>query len=214
MAELDEPPLLSFHRDYTDVGVNNVKRQVYKGRSENGDRTVQVPIDDGTFSIEYRIEQTTRSFKEAAELLQFSNEQLYKEFQRCLAGNALAAWDRVMESGEFQEPAARTAANFERARKAWIFEHHRIKNIGDVMWRHFYRGTLWIFSNVFASFGPQARRFLKDAFPYQMVKKRKLSSTMDIPAATVSGSTDADTTFGRKTSTLSPNSCNLSSKRR
>ena len=56
MAELDEPPLLSFHRDYTDVGVNNVKRQVYKGRSENGDRTVQVPIDDGTFSIEHCIE--------------------------------------------------------------------------------------------------------------------------------------------------------------
>ena len=74
MAELDEPPLLSFHRDFTDADVKNVKKQVYKGRSENGDCTVQVPINDGTFGIEYRIKQTTRSFKEAAELLQFNDE--------------------------------------------------------------------------------------------------------------------------------------------
>ena len=47
MAEMDESPLLFFHRDYTDANVKNVKRQVYKGRSENGDRTLQVPIDDG-----------------------------------------------------------------------------------------------------------------------------------------------------------------------
>ena len=102
MAEIDEPPLVSFHRDYTDADVKNVKRQVYKGRSENGDRTVQVPIDDGTFSIEYPIKQTTRSFKEAAELLQFTDEQLYKEFQHCLSGNALPAWDHVMESDDFK----------------------------------------------------------------------------------------------------------------
>ena len=57
MAEMDQPPLVSFHRDYTDAGVKDVKRQGYKGRSENGDHTVHVPIDDGTFSIEYRIEQ-------------------------------------------------------------------------------------------------------------------------------------------------------------
>ena len=63
MAKLDEPPLVSFHRDYTDADVKNVKKQIYKGRSENGDPTVQVPINDGTYSIEYRIEQTTRSFK-------------------------------------------------------------------------------------------------------------------------------------------------------
>ena len=142
MAELDEPPLLSFHRDYTDADVKNVKKQQYKGRSENGDRTIQVPMDDGTYGIEYRIKQTTRSFKEAAELLQFNDKQLYTEFQRCLAGNALSAWDRTMESDDFQNPAARTAANFENAWRAWIFEHHRIRNIGDVMWHHFYRGTI------------------------------------------------------------------------
>ena len=142
MAELDEPPLLSFHRDFTDADVKNVKKQVYKGHSENGDRTIQVPMDDGTYGIEYRIEQTTRSFKEAAELLQFNDEQLYTEFQRCLAGNALSAWDHVMESDDFKEPTTRTKANFDKAWKAWIFEHHRIKNIGDVMWRHFYRGTI------------------------------------------------------------------------
>ena len=101
MAELDKPPLLSFHRDFTDADVKNVKKQLYKGLSENGDCTVQVPMDDGTYGIEYRIEQTTRSFKEAAELLRFNDEQLYTEFQHCLAGNALSAWDRVMESNNF-----------------------------------------------------------------------------------------------------------------
>ena len=133
MAELDEPPLLSFHSDFTDADVNNVKKQQYKGRSENGDCTVYVPMDDGTYGIEFRIEKTTRSFKEAAELIQFNHEQLYTEFQRCLAGNALSAWDRVMESADFVDPATRTAENFEKAWQAWIFEHHHIRNIGDVM---------------------------------------------------------------------------------
>ena len=115
---MDKPPLVSFHRDSTDSDMNNVKRQGYKGRSENGDRTIQVPINDGTFSIEYCIKKTTRSFKEAVELLQFTDEQLFKEFKRCLAGNALAAWDRVMESGDFKEPKSCTAANFEKAWEA------------------------------------------------------------------------------------------------
>ena len=136
MAEMDEPPLVSFHRDYTDSNVKNVKKQGYKGRSENGDRTIHVTISDGSFSIEFRIEQTTRSFKEAAELQQFTDEQLYKEFQRCLSSNALAAWGRVMDSDDFKEPESCTVANFEKVWEDWIFEHHRIKNIGDVMWRH------------------------------------------------------------------------------
>ena len=80
MAEMDKPPLVSFHRDYTDANVKNVKKQGYKGRSENSDRTAHVPSDDDSFSIELRIEQTTRLFKEAAELLQFTDDQLYKEF--------------------------------------------------------------------------------------------------------------------------------------
>ena len=142
MAKLDKPPLVSFYRDFTDANVKNVKKQVYKGCSENGDLTVNVPIGDGSFSIEFQIEQTIRLFKEAVELLQFTDEQLYKEFQRCLSGNTLAAWDRVMESDDFKEPKSCTEANFEKAWEAWIFEHHRIKNIGDVMWRHLYRGTI------------------------------------------------------------------------
>ena len=101
MAELDEPPLLSFYRDFTDANVKNVNKQVYKGRSENGDHTVHIPMDDGTFGIEYRIKQTTRFFKEAAELLQFNDKQLYTKFQRCLTDNTLSAWDRVMESDNF-----------------------------------------------------------------------------------------------------------------
>ena len=139
---MDKPPLVSFHRDFTGADVKNIKKQVCKGRSENGDRTVNVPIDDSSFGIEFGIEQTTRSFNEAAELLQFTNEQLYKEFERCLSGNVIAAWDRVMEPDNFKEAESRTGANFEKAWQMWIFEHHRIKNIGDVMWCHLYRGTI------------------------------------------------------------------------
>ena len=32
--------------------------------------------------------------------------------------------------------------NFQKAWNQWIYEHHRIKNVGDVMWRHWYRGTI------------------------------------------------------------------------
>ena len=77
MAELDEPPLLSFYRDYTDANVKNVKRQVYKGRSENGDCTMNLQINDGSFGIKFCIDQATRSFNKAAELLKFNKEQLY-----------------------------------------------------------------------------------------------------------------------------------------
>ena len=115
MAELDSPPLLGFHRDYTDADVKNVKKQSYKGRSDTGDRTVMVPIDDGTYSIEYRVDLTTRSFNEAMKLLDITDEQLYTEFPRCLAGIALDAWDRTMESNEFKDPASRTRENFPKA---------------------------------------------------------------------------------------------------
>ena len=53
MAELDKPPLVSFHRDFTDANAKNVKKQVYKGHSENGDHTANAPIDNGSFSIEF-----------------------------------------------------------------------------------------------------------------------------------------------------------------
>ena len=56
MAELDEPRLVSFHRDCTDADVKNLKKQAYKGSSENGDCTVNILIDDGSFGIKFRIE--------------------------------------------------------------------------------------------------------------------------------------------------------------
>ena len=74
MDKLDEPPRVSFHRDYTHANIKNLKKQAYKGRSENVDRTVNIPIDNGTFAIKFRSEQTTRSFNEAWELLKFDQE--------------------------------------------------------------------------------------------------------------------------------------------
>ena len=47
-----------------------------------------------------------------------------------------------MESDDFKESESCTGPNFEKAWEDGIFEHHRIKNIGDVMWRHLYHGTI------------------------------------------------------------------------
>ena len=87
-------------------------------------------------------QETQHHTHHTAELLKFDEEQLYKDFECCISGNALDTWDCVMESDDFKETASRTRDNFEKAWKAWIYKHHRIKNIGDVMWRHFYRRAI------------------------------------------------------------------------
>ena len=91
MAKIDAPPLIRFYGDFTDADIKNVKKQAYWGRSTTGDRTVNLLIDDGTYSLEFQIEQTTRSYKELLNLLEFDDAQMFTEFPRCLSGATLDA---------------------------------------------------------------------------------------------------------------------------
>ena len=55
MIEMDAPPLIGFHRGYTDANVKNTKKHPYNGRSVTGDQMVNVPINNGTYGVEFCI---------------------------------------------------------------------------------------------------------------------------------------------------------------
>ena len=102
--ELGKQQSTKFYSDYTNAGLKNVNKQLCKSRSEPGDTTVNMAIDDGFSSLGFRIDQTKRSFKEAVEALNFTASQLYTKFLCCLSGIDLNLWNCVAETEKFSKP--------------------------------------------------------------------------------------------------------------
>ena len=116
MSWRDEKPAVSYEKawDATEE-VRQVKlTQEYQDGTH---KEIKVPIDDGSKGPEYLIMVVMDEFDDAAEELDYTNDELFINFARVLKGNTKFLWQNVIDG---LTDAQKTTARFKQAKKELI----------------------------------------------------------------------------------------------
>jgi hypothetical protein len=116
MSWRDEKPAVSYEKawDATEE-VRQVKlTQEYQDGTH---KEIKVPIDDGSKGPEYLIMVVMDEFDDAAEELDYTNDELFINFARVLKGNTKFLWQNVTDG---LTDAQKTTARFKQAKKELI----------------------------------------------------------------------------------------------
>lgn len=100
MANYEKEPFFVLERKW-----NEKSKLPEKFKFQGGvhHKKCEVPIDNGTYGIEFFLEKTLPAFNRAGELFNWDWVESFSEFENCLEGNYKTSWQEILDE-KFPEP--------------------------------------------------------------------------------------------------------------